>query len=523
MVSRSDGERAPGSRGSCGAPHGRGRTYSLERIAEVLGSMSAIPVPIPADCADGFEAAYWRRPTPSSARRSGTPPQALSFISDTERASGTANLSADQRSGDWERRCGHLLALRESRRHPVFVQSTGGQSVQDRQITPPFQEFAMDTASFPRRVPGGLLRLSGLVAGGLGLVVAVAAAAAPPVPHESSTSPAGGLLSVSAVSETDVWSVGDGDREPLMLRWNGTAWARTALSGKGLPGLNAVSADSADDAWAVGAINGPHGAIDDLAMHWNGTAWTKVAIPSPGKGSPIVDILNGVSALSPSDAWAVGLEDLPGGNLVALALHWNGTAWTQVAIPHPIRGGELFAVTALSASDVWAFGDSLILHWDGTAWTKVTSPLGSETVFGASALSPGDIWAAGYTGFGTSLVLHWNGTAWTPQPSPNPGGSGRDDFSRLFGVSALSDTNAWAVGNYGHLTANGSVSKPLILHWNGTSWTQTASPSFSRSADLNSVVTLSPADAWAVGGTRCGRCIGNAIILHWNGTSWTRA
>src|SRR5579864_956580 len=39
-----------------------GRTVTAERIAETLGPMTVVPVPIPADCADGFEAAYWRRP-----------------------------------------------------------------------------------------------------------------------------------------------------------------------------------------------------------------------------------------------------------------------------------------------------------------------------------------------------------------------------------------------------------------------------------------------------------------------------
>jgi hypothetical protein len=38
------------------------RTYPPGRIAEVLGPVALIPVPIPADCVDGFEAAYWRRP-----------------------------------------------------------------------------------------------------------------------------------------------------------------------------------------------------------------------------------------------------------------------------------------------------------------------------------------------------------------------------------------------------------------------------------------------------------------------------
>jgi SAM-dependent methyltransferase len=90
-----------------------GRTYPPERIAEVLGRVSAIPVPIPADCADGFEAAYWRRPQAILDPAIWRATSALSLISDTERASGMSRLSADLRSGDWERRYGHLFGLGE--------------------------------------------------------------------------------------------------------------------------------------------------------------------------------------------------------------------------------------------------------------------------------------------------------------------------------------------------------------------------------------------------------------------------
>jgi SAM-dependent methyltransferase len=90
-----------------------GRTYPPERIAEVLGGVTVIPVPIPADCADGFEAAYWRRPHAILDPAIWRATSALSLISEAERASGMARLSADLDSGGWERRYGHLLALGE--------------------------------------------------------------------------------------------------------------------------------------------------------------------------------------------------------------------------------------------------------------------------------------------------------------------------------------------------------------------------------------------------------------------------
>ena len=71
------------------------------------------PVPIPADCTDGFLGAWWRRPAAyldpgiadgiSSFRELG--PKAV--------GPGLERLAADLESGEWERRFGHLLALEQ--------------------------------------------------------------------------------------------------------------------------------------------------------------------------------------------------------------------------------------------------------------------------------------------------------------------------------------------------------------------------------------------------------------------------
>jgi SAM-dependent methyltransferase len=89
------------------------RTYPAERIAAVLGPVETVPVPIPADCADGFEAAYWRRPEAILDPAIWRATSALSLIPASERAAGMARLSADLASGRWHQRYGHLLALDE--------------------------------------------------------------------------------------------------------------------------------------------------------------------------------------------------------------------------------------------------------------------------------------------------------------------------------------------------------------------------------------------------------------------------
>ena len=91
----------------------RGRTYPAESIAEALGPVETVPVPVPADCADGFEAAYWRRPEAILDPAIWRATSALSLIPAADRAAGMARLSADLASGRWHHRYGHLLTLNE--------------------------------------------------------------------------------------------------------------------------------------------------------------------------------------------------------------------------------------------------------------------------------------------------------------------------------------------------------------------------------------------------------------------------
>ena len=65
------------------------------------------------------------------------------------------------------------------------------------------------------------------------------------------------------------------------------------------------------------------------------------------------------------------------------------------------------------------------------------------------------------------MTLHWDGTSWSLIPSPDPGG-GDAGASQLFAVSAVSPTDVWAVGLY-----TGDIAiDTLILHWDGTAWSQ---------------------------------------------------
>jgi len=291
--------------------------------------------------------------------------------------------------------------------------------------------------------------------------------------------------------------------------------------------LSSVAVLSPCDVWAVG-LDLSGGAYQTLIEHWNGSSWAQVDSPDPGSGN---NYLKSVRAASASSIWAVGSAS-DGTSSKTLIEHWNGTAWQTVPSPSPGSSfNELNGVRVVSASDAWAVGaygdgngthrQTLVLHWNGATWTQVASPdpggSGNDNyLFAVAATSHSDALAVGEivtsTGIQT-LALHWNGTRWAQVVSPNPG-----TLSELFGVGATSASNAWAVGE----VTTGTTEQTLVLHWNGHTWARVTSPNPGGQAHdntLDAVAVTSISSAWAVGTYETGTGQSN-IVLHWNGRTW---
>jgi hypothetical protein len=373
---------------------------------------------------------------------------------------------------------------------------------------------------------------------------------------------AGNLAGVSAYSATDAWVVGSTGNgffppsETTTAHWNGTSWSQVAspnpAGSAGENSLESVSDLSPNTAWAVGYdFDSATDSQLTLVLFWNGTTWTQQSTPNPGGTSSGESFLYGVTAVSPSDAWAVGeYLDSTTGDVDSLVLHWNGTVWTQVASPNPATSGNtLSAVTGISATDAWAVGtytnaatdasETFVVHWNGHSWSQVPSPnpagvttYGSQSVLNSvSAISPSDIESVGWyqtsptSAPAETLALRWNGHQWDQMPTPNPGGTTSDsDASHLFGVSIVSATDAWAVGAY--TNPKTEAVQTLTLRWNGKAWDQTASPnpggtkSQGDVGQLFGVSTVSAKDAWAIGDYG-GQP--ETLLLHWNGSNWSKA
>jgi hypothetical protein len=323
---------------------------------------------------------------------------------------------------------------------------------------------------------------------------AVTAGTVVPTPNPGTSNSINGVV---AFSPTEVWGVGNASSptyngchgRTLTTRYTGTAFREVPSSPTAIcAAINGVAGTSTSDIWAVGSTNS---ARDPHVRHWDGSIWTAgagAAIPLPPAGGRRLRTtgLNAVAAIRSNDVWAVGKAMFADSSRNALVEHWNGSAWSLVSVPTP-AGSELNAVSGPGPSDVWA--------------------VGSGGAVGSAAQS--------------TLVLHWNGSKWSTIPSPNT-----NTLNVLRGVSAISPTNVWAVGDSIKNPFDGvSVSAPLVLHWNGGTWSSVAVPKVGKGGhSLTAIAGRSANDVWAVGyddDITGSIPIRRTLAQHWNGTAWS--
>ncbi|HEX5912859.1 MAG TPA: VCBS repeat-containing protein, partial [Rubrobacter sp.] len=160
--------------------------------------------------------------------------------------------------------------------------------------------------------------------------------------------------------------------------------------------LTDISAVSNDDVWATGYyVDGTK--YKTLTLHYNGTTWSHV--PS-SNGADGTDILMGIDASSPTNAWTVGFEYRTAPNhYVASTQHWDGSGWTTLPSAISRDGTQesaMFDVArAPGASQVWAVGRSgLRLSLGGlTGDVETVCPSGSPTAREVAATTESSVQA----------------------------------------------------------------------------------------------------------------------------------
>ena len=292
--------------------------------------------------------------------------------------------------------------------------------------------------------------------------------------------------SVVALSPNDIWAVGYNrtPRQPefrfisQFVHWNGTQWSivPSPNSDQHTNLVLSMAAVATDDVWAVGK-EFPADIGLPLIERWDGTSWQMVAGPTlPGISD---SALNSVARIpSTTQLWAVGYtvkSPRPAYNQ-PLIERWDGTGWQMVAgpaLPSGAFGGELQGVVALSASDAWAVGNytasnhtirTLIAHWDGTSWQVVTSPDTWGSLASVAAAGPHDVRAVGHIAIDDgnnqhALIEQWDGTSWHAVRGPEPGTVG---YSNLGSITTDGAGHYWAVGS-SYSTAD-SGDKTLTVH-----------------------------------------------------------
>jgi len=311
-------------------------------------------------------------------------------------------------------------------------------------------------------------------------------------------------------------------------------------NGSTVNALVGVTCVSSSDCWTVGRQR-TGSTWQTLIDHWDGNSWNVVA--SPNTSTSDNNFLYGVACTSASQCWAVGFHGvMTFGVGQPLIEQWDGINWTIYSSPlaNPVaQDGLLSSVTCNSVSDCWAvgyqlsgnFNQTLIYHWNGSIWAALTSAntsaAESNVLNGVTCLSASDCWAVGNHDVGTpvggaapqaTLTEHWDGTAWTIAPSPDP----TTNYDVLYSVSCGSSSDCTAVG----LFAQGTIYQTLVEHWNGLLWQVVQSPNPNPNQDnaLESVTCNSTSDCWAVGYFNAGDVnnpVDDTLIIHWDGAAWS--
>ena len=322
----------------------------------------------------------------------------------------------------------------------------------------------------------------------------------------------GYLNGITALSVDNIWAVGGDGNLSLTEHWDGTSW-RVIPSPNVGTNSNAfigVAAISANNVWAVGQSVWSQW---PLIEHWDGTSWSINASPSVGTDSNALMAITSVPRTK--QLWAVGWYGT-GNTTTTLIEHWDGTNWSVV--PGPVIGTDsiLEGVTALSKNNVWAVGaqnivgasvgQPLIEHWDGRSWSVSSRPNQESNGFlRAVARVPGasKLWAVGtYSNTNTSyetLTEYWDGGNWSIVSSPNHSPESSTSVNMLVGVTALSATNVWAVGLYEYSNAM-TATQPLVEHWDGGRWNIVSSPNPGANSSLTGVTRVLESNRiWIVG------------------------
>ena len=333
------------------------------------------------------------------------------------------------------------------------------------------------------------------------------------------------LTGIAAPAANDAWASGISTTSStkstleVMEHWNGRSWRQVSLPSavakvwsNPAGAFQAIGASSSTNVWAFGEF--PAGASETATyLRLSGRRWTTGTLPGASNGHIV--LVTSVEVLGNSNVWAFGGRLVAGSEqpqAAPYAAHFNGHRWSTVGVP---SSNEITAVSAVTPSDMWAvtgvsaigaeFGlggssqpASAVLHWNGSKWqlaavepsglpsganlTAITAARGNQLVVG------GDV--PNSQGESTSAFAdQFTGTTWSA-PSTLPAfGSGGDVAS----IVPNGHGGLWA------LSTNLDASSSQLWQYSAGRWSSPASPKFgSQLCELMQLAAVSAGKSvWA--------------------------
>jgi hypothetical protein len=328
---------------------------------------------------------------------------------------------------------------------------------------------------------------------------------------------------VAASSPSNAWTTGFSAKtkgssapRPLIRHWTGKTWRTVTLPAKTAkawaqqaPILSLVGASSARSVWVFNSLQGSY-------LRLNGSRWSLGQLPGASAKSGALVLIDAIKVFSGTDVWAFGERTTISGTQSPYAAHYNGRKWATTAIPGlSSGGGDISAVAAVSANDIWA-----VESGPSSSSPSASAP-SNPVIARAVAASPAARLAAARLRAAAPaatppVVLQWTPSAGWQQPTQQPGFAATDQVT-----TGISEPNGdvWFGGSAAN-SANGT--SPLTAEWNGTGWSVSDLPGKASSADVE-LTAMAPDGTGGIWALAVNETSGSERIWHRHGTSWSQA
>jgi hypothetical protein len=170
----------------------------------------------------------------------------------------------------------------------------------------------------------------------------------------------------------DVWGFDSGT--PSADHYDGTSWSQVSIP----VSVAQASGNAAAGDWVTGTVAAQPKSVE--LLHWSEGAWRnavlpKIAVPTGDQMFP-----GGVDAATLADIWVtVSVGPAAGrGAVTAFLLHWNGKAWSKVAVP---KGVSLSSLAGDGHGGAWMTSDTgapVVYHYSGGRWTHAPGPVKTD-------------------------------------------------------------------------------------------------------------------------------------------------